>query len=222
MPVFDQRSFILRALESLLRQTLSDWELLIVDDGSTDGVADALSGFRGDGRIRYRRLQENRGLGAALNAGLAAARGSLIAYLPADDVYYAEHLALLAGRLEAQPAAALSYSGMRHHYNRFSDGQIDGYPLQLVQVMHRRTDDRWIERDELVTDDLERMLWARLRRKGSFAGVGLVTCEWVDHPDQLHKAIRETTGGLNTYRSRYDVRQPIRMQSSMGPYIDEV
>ena len=222
MPVFNQRSFVPRAIDSLLGQTLSDWELVLVDDGSRDGLAEAVTPFLADPRIRYRRLPENAGLGAALNAGLDDARGSLIAYLPADDVYYADHLALLARCLAARPEAALAYSGIRHHYNRFSDGQIEGHPLQLVQVMHRRTDDRWVERDELVTDDLERMLWSRLRRKGSLVGVGKITCEWVDHPDQRHKAIRETTGGLNTYRSRYRVRKPIRMQSTIGPLIDEV
>jgi hypothetical protein len=222
MPIFNQTAFVLRALDSLLAQTLPDWELVLVDDGSTDGVVEVVRPFLGDRRIRYRRLPENAGLGAALNAGLLEARGSLIAYLPADDVYYPDHLARLAGCLQGVPDAALAYSGVRHHYNRFSGGQIDGYPLQLVQVMHRLTDDRWIERDELVTDDLERMLWSRLRRKGSFLGVGEITCEWVDHPDQHHKAIRETTGGLNPYRARYGVRKPIRMQSSIGPFVDEL
>ena len=43
----------------------------------------------------------------------------------------------------------LAYSGVRHHYNRMAPGQIDDTPLQLVQVLHRRTADRWVERTEL-------------------------------------------------------------------------
>ncbi len=222
MPTYDQRSFILRALESLRAQTITDWELLLIDDGSTDGTFELLGPFLADPRVRYRRLAENLGMGAALNVGLAEARGPLVAYLPSDDVYHAEHLASLVDCLHRQPGSVLAFSGVRHSYNRLSRGQITGYPLQLVQVMHHRTGDRWMEREELVTDDLERMFWAKLRGRGVFVATNTVSCEWVDHPGQRHKAIRELTGGLNTYRSRYRVRHPLRFQSSLGPPHDEV
>jgi hypothetical protein len=89
--------------------------------------------------------------------------------------------------------------------------------------MHRRTDDRWIERAELVTDDLELMFWSKLRRHGTFSGLERVTCEWVDHPKQRHKIICETLGGgINPYRVRYDVRQPLHFHSSVGNRIDEI
>jgi len=115
----------------------------------------------------------------------------------------------------------LASAGVRHHYNRTAHGKIDGYPLQLVQVLHRRTEDRWIERDELVTDDLERMFWSKLRRRGRFVTSGEVTCEWVDHPTQRHKLIREQVGGINPYRVRYRVRAPLRFHSTAGNFIDE-
>jgi hypothetical protein len=50
----------------------------------------------------------------------------------------------------------------------------------------------------------------------------MVTCEWVDHPDQLHKVLQEPVGGLNTYRSRFRVAEPIRMHTTVGNRIDEV
>jgi hypothetical protein len=194
----------------------------VVDDGSPDNTADVIEPFLGDGRVRSIRLERNHGLGYALNVALEHARASLIAYLPSDDVYYAEHLEELAACLESDAGSILAYSGVRHHYNRYADGQIDGVPLQLVQVMHRKTADRWIVREELVTDDLERMFWRRLQERGGFAGTGRVTCEWVDHPEQLHKLLQEPEGGVNPYRVRFAVQHPLRFHSSTGNRIDEV
>ncbi len=151
MPLFEQEAFVARAIESLLAQVLAEWELVVVDDGSQDGSADAVARFH-DSRITLVRLPENGGLGAALNVGLERARAPLVAYLPADDVLYEEHLRSLVVRL-ASDDAVLAFSGVRHHYNRYVEGAIDGAWLQLVQVVHRLTVDRWLEREELVTDD---------------------------------------------------------------------
>jgi hypothetical protein len=219
MPTFNQVHFIRRALDSLFAQTFSDWELLIVDDGSTDGTQAVISDYLADKRVRYYRFEENRGLGAALNYALERAQGELIAYLPSDDVYYAEHLASLVETLEQQLEAVLAYSGVRHHYNRSATGQIDGYWLQLVQVMHRHTDERWLERSEYVTDDLGRMFWDKLQPQ---IGTGQLTCEWVDHPHQGHKVIQEPIGGINPYRQRYGVNHPLRFHTTVGNRIDEV
>ena len=222
MPTFQQSAFIARAVAGLLAQMLTDWELIVVDDGSRDATEAALAPFLAEPRIRLVRLPENRGLGAALNLGLELARAGLVAYLPSDDVVYPEHLASLRRLLDERPDAVLAFSGVRHHYNRIAEAEVPGFPLQLVQVMHRPTPDRWLERSELVTDDLERMMWAKLRRHGTTASTGQVTCEWVDHPRQRHKVIREPLGGVNPYRTRYRVREPLRFHSAVGNCTDEV
>jgi glycosyltransferase involved in cell wall biosynthesis len=222
MPTFDQGHFIRRALDSLYAQTLTDWELVIVDDGSPDETCDVIRPYLADARIHYHRFPYNRGLGVALNYALTHACAPLIAYLPSDDVYYADHLLTLVDCLEGHTDAVLAYSGVRHHYNRSSPRQIEGYPLQLVQAMHRRTDDRWVEREEYITDDLERMFWAKLRHRGSFVGTGHLSCEWVDHPLQRHKVVQEPVGGINPYRVRYGVKHPLRFHTSVGNRIDEV
>src|SRR3954454_9279976 len=130
MPTYDQANFIGRAIDSLLAQRLADWELIVVDDGSPDHTGDVVKPYLDDPRIRYERLPRNRGLGAALNHGLALAGGHFVAYLPSDDVYYADHLATLAVALEG--GGVLACAGLRHHYNRSSPGAVPGYPLQLV------------------------------------------------------------------------------------------
>lgn len=222
MPTFEHASFIRRAIDSLRGQTLTDWELIIIDDASPDETGVIIQSYLADSRIHYHRLSHNQGMGAALNWALRLAQAPLMAYLPSDDIYHRNHLASLADCLAELPAAVLAHSGARHHYNRAALGQIEGYPLQLVQVMHRRTADRWLERVELVTDDLERMLWSKLRTQGDFVGTGQVSCEWVDHPGQRHKLLREPVGGINPYRVRFNLKQPLRFHTSVGNYIDEV
>jgi glycosyltransferase involved in cell wall biosynthesis len=234
MPAFNQADFICRALESMREQTLTDWELIIIIDGPQDETYQVIEPYladSGDSRILPPLLGSNKGLGAALNEGIASANAPLIAYLPADDSYFPEHLSSLADLLESDPGSVMAYSGVQHHGEQRTVRQIEGYPLQLVQVMHRRVPEQWVERDELTTDDLERMFWSSLRRRGNVMSSGHVSCIWFDHPLQRHKVIREDlgddkdpyrNGGLNPYRARYNVRQPLRFHSSAGNYYDEV
>jgi len=71
----------------------------------------------------------------------------------------------LVACLQSSPGSVLAYSGVKHHYNRSAEGQIPGYSLQLVQVVHCNVALHWLDRSELVTDDLERMGWNQLRRR---------------------------------------------------------
>ncbi len=222
MPTYDQDPFLPGAVTSLLAQSEPNWELIVVDDGSPGDTREALGEALDDGRVRLEVLDRNRGLGAALNRGLDCASAQYIAYLPSDDLYYVDHLASLVAALDAAPEAILAVAGVRHHQRRTSRGRIEGEPLQLVQVAHRRTGERWIERSELTTDDLDRMLWTRLLGDGTPVETGRVTCQWGWHPLQRHKALREPWGGLNTYRARYRVQEPLRLQSTVGHLHDEV
>jgi glycosyltransferase involved in cell wall biosynthesis len=221
MPSFEQAHFIRRALDSLAAQSFTHWEAVIVDDGSLDHTLEAVAPWLADERIRYVRLAKNAGLGAALNAGLEQAVAPLVAYLPSDDVWYRDHLAQLVACLDAAPQAVLACSGVRHHYNRSAPAQIPGSWLQLVQCLHRRTPDRWVERAELESDDLDRLFWNRLRTRGDVVATGNVTCEWVDHPLQRHKLMQEPVGGINPFRQHYRVGQPLRFHTSVGNAIDE-
>jgi glycosyltransferase involved in cell wall biosynthesis len=221
IPVYQQAAFLPRALGCLAGQELADWELALIDDGSTDGTAAAARPFLADPRVSYRRLAASGGLGAALNAGLATTRAPLVAYLPADDVWDAAHLASLVAVL-ADPAVVLAHSGIRHHQGLASPGAPAGHGLQLVQVAHRRVAARWRERAEIESDDLERLYWSKLRCHGVFRATGRVTCGWTDHPGQRHKAIRERyDGGLNVFRYRYRPSAPLRFHSSDSGSTDE-
>ncbi len=226
IPVYGQEAFLPGAVACLQAQTLTDWECVVVDDGSPGDTRRALGDALDDPRVCLVVLPSNGGLGAALNRGLDLAAGPFVAYLPADDVWHRDHLTSLVAALEADPAAVLAVAGVRHHAGihraQDSPGRIPDEPLQLVQVLHRRGAERWIERSELTTDDLDRMLWNRLSERGSTVFTGQVSCEWVRHPAQRSAALREPWGGLNVYRSRYQVQEPLRLQSSRGSLHDEV
>jgi hypothetical protein len=223
MPVFEQAAFLGRAVAGLLAQTVTTWELLVVDDGSRrDDPEAALAPFLTDPRVRLTRLGANLGLGAACNVALEQAAAPVVAYLPADDRWDPWHLDLLLGCL-ADPDVTLAWSGMRYEGDQAALDPVPGTGLQLVQVGHRRTADRWTERDVLETDDLERLHWAALRRRGRAAGTGLVSCEWVAHPDQRHRRIRQSEGGgLNVFRARYQVDGPLRFHPTDAAPVDEV
>ncbi|MBI4395607.1 MAG: glycosyltransferase [Elusimicrobia bacterium] len=95
MPAFNEGRYISEALDSVIGQTFGDWELIVVDDGSTDGTGAVVGSYMAkDSRIAYRR-QANRGPAAARNNGLRQAAGEWAAFIDADDMW-------MAGKLEKQ------------------------------------------------------------------------------------------------------------------------
>lgn len=107
MSVFNGEAFLTEAVESIRDQTFSDFEFLIVDDGSVDGTAGILD-FQAsrDSRVRLLR-QENRGLIAALNRGVSEARGRYIARMDADDVAMPDRLAKQVAYLDERPSVGV-------------------------------------------------------------------------------------------------------------------
>lgn len=104
LPVHNGGRFLLPAVESVLGQTHRDLELLVIDDGSTDGAVDGVARIT-DPRVRVLR-QENQGLVASLNRGLAEARHELVARMDADDLCHPDRLLLQVDFLTTHPAVA--------------------------------------------------------------------------------------------------------------------
>jgi glycosyltransferase involved in cell wall biosynthesis len=99
LPVHNRADVLKRAIQSVLDQTLKDFELIVVDDGSRDDSVAVANSF-GDERIRIIELGENRGGNVARNAGVRAAQAPLMAFLDSDDVYLAEKLATVVAEFE--------------------------------------------------------------------------------------------------------------------------
>ena len=111
MPVYNGVRFVAKSIESVLAQDYQDWELIIIDDGSTDETAEILAGFT-DVRIHIIH-QPNRGEAVARNRGLDAVRGEYVAFLDADDLYLpnalADMVAYLAVHLETDAVCSDGY-----------------------------------------------------------------------------------------------------------------
>ena len=103
---YNRRAFVQEAVDSVLAQSYKDWELIVVDDGSTDGTDEALHGYAE--RLRYC-FQENKGASSARNRGLELAGGEFVAFLDSDDLW-------LPRKLREQVACMDEHAGARICY----------------------------------------------------------------------------------------------------------
>lgn len=114
LPVRNEEQFLPAALDSLYRQTMTSWELVCVDDGSTDATPSILAGAaRRDPRVRIVKTA-GRGLVAALNTGLAECRAPLVARMDGDDISHPRRLELQTVRMMAEPDLGLAACAFRH------------------------------------------------------------------------------------------------------------
>lgn len=151
MPTWNRAELILTAITSVLDQDHQDWELLVCDDGSTDGTAAVVRDV-GDRRIRLLMLEHD-GAAAARNAGLAEASGDLIAYLDTDNVWHPAFLSTMVAELAGLPGRHAAYAryvdviedqdgvrlktarGLPFDYDRLTTKNF----IDLNSVVHRRS-----------------------------------------------------------------------------------
>jgi glycosyltransferase involved in cell wall biosynthesis len=120
LPYFEGRPFLARAVESVQAQTRSDWELIVVDDGSADPAERVIAGIR-DPRLRLVRIAHG-GKGRALNRGIAEARAGILAFIDQDDL-------MLPGRLGLQLAALDKAPHADGVYSDYERRRADGTPI---------------------------------------------------------------------------------------------
>ena len=130
---FNEARFLEEAIESVLAQTYDRWELLLVDDGSTDGSREIAQGYvkRYPDSVRYvaHENNANRGMSAARNLGVQAAKGDYIAYLDGDDIWLPHKLEQQVSLLAAWPEAAMVYGPLQTWYSwtgKAEDSDLDG------------------------------------------------------------------------------------------------
>jgi len=130
---FNSERFLAEAIESVLAQSFADFELILVDDGSTDGSTAVALGYaeRFPGRVRYltHEGRSNRGMAASRNRGAAVARGNFLAFLDSDDVWMPRKLEEQLEILRAHPQAALVCGAILYWHSwdgqsRQSDGAV--------------------------------------------------------------------------------------------------
>ncbi len=113
VPVFNGERYLKEALDSIRAQTYRPLEIIVADDGSTDGTAAVVAGYGAQVRSL---AQPNAGSAAARNLGLDAARGDFVAFLDADDLWHPEKLARQMARFQARPALDLCVTHVRNFW----------------------------------------------------------------------------------------------------------
>lgn len=103
LPTYNRDYCLARSIDSVLGQTFLDFELLVLDDGSTDGTSQLVASY-GDSRLRYHRFSDNAGQTKRLNQGIEAARAPLIAFQDSDDEWLATKLEAQVTAMDAAPA----------------------------------------------------------------------------------------------------------------------
>jgi GT2 family glycosyltransferase len=110
IPTYNRAAAVLEAIDSVLAQSVTDLEVLVVDDGSTDGTGDLVAArFANEPRVCYR-YQPNAGVTSARNAGLDLATGSHVAFLDSDDTWQPWHLGLMLAALDREPTAGMIWT----------------------------------------------------------------------------------------------------------------
>lgn len=120
IPAYNGDRFLAEAIESVLQQTEPDWEIIIVDDGSTDQTASVAQQY--GKTVRYF-SQTNLGVAASRNLGLAAALGDYIAFLDQDDLFLPHKLAAQGELLDRNPDLGIVNSGWQIYQDQKSDRQ---------------------------------------------------------------------------------------------------
>jgi glycosyltransferase involved in cell wall biosynthesis len=134
IPTYDAQETLGAAIESALAQDYEPVEVIVVDDGSTDGTATVARAFHG--RIRYVR-QENAGPSAARNRGISEARGEFVAFLDADDEAPPTKLSVQVGYLVAHPDVACVVG--RHELVGDAPEWFDADSVPLISLVARRS-----------------------------------------------------------------------------------
>jgi glycosyltransferase involved in cell wall biosynthesis len=214
MPVYNGSRYLSESIESVLAQTFHDYEIVCVDDGSTDDSV-ALLGAYGQ-RIRVVR-QENAGQSAARNAGVRLARGEYIAFLDQDDVWYPSKLQNQVAVLQAQPDVVLVHcnfdridergqmlergAGISERMSALASsmGQLIGEALIFPSAMMIRKDayERIGGFHHALQGFEDFDLMARLTQQGRF-----VMVEERGMAYRMHGSGFTRTGGIHVIRSR--------------------
>lgn len=232
IPVFNRERFVDEAIRSVVEQDFGDFELLLVDDGSTDGTPDVLDAWRRrDPRVVVVTSSANVGIPAALNLGLARARGTYLARLDSDDLMMPRRLAEQAAVLAARPEVSLvscAYDlvDLEGKYLRTWTGddppEVIAFLLNFFnavggggQAMCRLADlleEGGFAAQYPSSEDYD--LWVRLLRRGRIHTVPFVGMVKRAHPDQsFHRyaAVKRAnwTGIMRSALEPY-LRRPLR------------
>jgi glycosyltransferase involved in cell wall biosynthesis len=205
MPIYNRAGFLTTSITSVLNQTFTDFELLCVDDGSTDTSVDVIKDFANkDNRVHLVELKQNEGRCVARNTGIELAKADWICFLDSDDVFYPNHLETHHSLIQQYPkynifATEQIISGKTKKYGnpklRKSILEINlkdiilTSSLQINQLCFNKTkvDTRFTNENVPVSEDW--LFTRQLLLKTPMLKVNTVTNELLDHPNRTMRLI---------------------------------
>jgi glycosyltransferase involved in cell wall biosynthesis len=213
MPVYNGEKYLKQAVESVLRQTLPDFEFIILDDGSTDETYSVLEEFaRQDARIRLYQNEKNLGLSRTLNLGLEQARSEYIARMDADDICLPERLEKQVAFMDAHPEIGICGTWVEtigDNAGRIWQLPEDheaiyacilftnclAHPSVMIRRDVLRAHNLWYDVRAYYTEDYD--LWSRALPMVRFANLPEILLRYRFHP-------------LNTDKKYAEIQQKIR------------
>jgi glycosyltransferase involved in cell wall biosynthesis len=200
MPVYDGERYLEEAIQSILSQTFRDFELIIINDGSTDGTAALIERYRrADGRVRAFE-QANHGLAATLNRGLESARGEYVVRMDQDDVSLPERLAVQTAFMNANRQVGIcgtwieTFDPLNRTVLRLptDDATIRSWllfesvlPHPSVVMRRKVLSSAGLRYDETCMHAEDYDLWVRASRRTALANVPEVLLRYRLHPQQV-------------------------------------
>jgi len=204
IPAYNQANFIDKAINSVLKQTYQDFEIIVVDDGCTDDTEDVIRGFP-DKRVKYiKKYKKNKGISVARNIGIKVARGKYIAFLDSDDEFLPERLGKQVQLLQnksSEVGVVCSWS-----YNIDEKGNYickrclpkkDGYiyedllstnPISVPTVLIRKECFNRVGLfDDLLNTQQDWDMWIRIAKYYRFALIKIPLVKYRLHPNQVSK-----------------------------------
>lgn len=207
MPFYNSRLYLEEAVRSILSQTFTDFELILIDDGSTDGSADIVTSIH-DKRIKLVKNPKNMGLIATLNKGLDLAIGKYIARMDADDIALPERLKIQLEFLENNPQVIVCGTQIRYFgtvnsnsklYEKDEEiksslifGSCFAHPTVMMRTEVLRKNNLYYENNHLHLEDYD--LWLRMRNYGEYANINTVLLNYrigEQNITQINKDSRE-------------------------------
>ncbi len=199
IPAFNRERFIRAAIESVLRQDRPVDEIIVVDDGSSDGTARVSASFK---EVRLIRRPTNGGTSIARNAGVAAARGDLIAWLDSDDLWLPHHCSTVVPLVEQHPAVVVGFGGVEFTGERRGVWPVVEFPSEqpfdalqesfernvapMMATVTRRSAVLAVQGfDESMACSVDFDLFLRLSRLGPFICSHTVTAHYQWHGNQI-------------------------------------
>lgn len=140
MPVYNAEQFLHRSIDSIINQTFTEWELILVDDGSVDNSPQICDEYaKKDQRIRVIH-KKNGGSGPARNAGIEIAQGEFLAFPDSDDWMDVEAYNIAVGKMQETAADLLVFGIRTHMYNHYNDA-VEKVIEEKLQTVHYKTVD---------------------------------------------------------------------------------